>query len=79
MWQNLTSLFDAIGSEKYVGYAIGYVKLARYVKLAVDRHDHDKGQSGIIPYIYLQFVVSIVLYEAKTVLGLFCLQLNTIG
>jgi len=56
-----------------------YVKLARYVKLAVHRHDHDKRQSGTIQCIYLQLVVSIVLYEAKTVLGLFCLQLNTIG
>jgi len=76
MWQNFTLLFDPIGSEKYLGY--GYIKLARYVKLAVHRHDHDKGQSGTVQCIYLQLIVSIVLYEAETVLGLFCLQLNTI-
>ena len=56
-----------------------YVKLARYVELDVHRHDHDKGQSSTIQYIYFQLVVFIVLYEAKIVLGLFCLQLNTIG
>jgi len=56
-----------------------YVKLATYVKLAVVRHDHDKGQSGTAQCIYSQLVVCIVLYEAKTVLGLFCLQLNTLG
>jgi len=49
----------------------------QYVKLAVHRHDHDKvTQSNAL---YLQLVVSIVLYEAKTLLGLFCLQLNTVG
>jgi len=58
---------------------VQYVKLARYVKLPVHRHDHDKGQSGTIQCSYLQLVVSIVFYDAKTVLGLICLQLNTIG
>jgi len=46
----------------------------RYVKLAP--HRHDRAQSGTM---HLGTVVSIVLHEANTVLGLFCLRLNLIG
>jgi len=36
--QNFSLLFNAIDSEKYLGYAISYVKLAIYVKLCVYKH-----------------------------------------
>jgi len=44
VWQNFNLLFDAIDSEKCFGYAIYYFKLARYVKLAL--YKHDLAQSG---------------------------------
>jgi len=48
------------------------VKLARYVKLSV--YKHDSAQSGIMH----SGSVSILLHEAKPALGLFCLHSNTI-
>ena len=48
-----------------------YVKLARYVKLSVCKHDRAK-------VVQLIHVVSTLLHEEKPMLGLFCLHLNTI-
>ena len=44
VWQNFSLLFDAIDSEKYLGYMIFQVKLVRYVTLFV--YKHDRAQSG---------------------------------
>jgi len=41
--QNFRSLFDAINSEKYLGYAICQACKLAYVKLSV--HKHDRAQS----------------------------------
>jgi len=54
MWENFSLLFDAIDSEKYLGYA-------RYVKLSVYKHDRAQRIQ----------VVSTLLHEAKSMLGLF--------
>jgi len=48
VWQNFSLLFNAIDSDKYLSCNITskwYVKLARYVKLSVYKHD-DRAQSG---------------------------------
>ena len=44
VWQNFSLLFNAIDSEKYLGYMIFQVKLVRYVTLFV--YKHDRAQSG---------------------------------
>jgi len=43
VWKNFGLLFNAIDLEKYLGWR--YVKLARYVKLSV--YKHDRAQSGV--------------------------------
>jgi len=59
-----------------------YVQLERYVKLVVYRHRRDRAQCGpthLGSVLTVYFTNTIVLHKAKTVLGLFCLQLNTTG
>jgi len=41
VWQNFSLLFNAINSEKYLGYAICQACKRRYVKLSVYKHDRD--------------------------------------
>jgi len=70
--QNFSLLFDAIDSEKYLGYKCDMSSL-----------------QGMSSFLFISMtgpkvaqciqLVSTLLHEAKPVLGLFCLNLNTIG
>ena len=44
-WQNFSLLFNAIDSEKYLGYAIRQACKRRYVKLSVYKHDRDQSDT----------------------------------
>ena len=45
VWQNFSLLFNAIDSEKYLGYAICQACKRRYVKLSVCKHDRDQSDT----------------------------------
>jgi len=45
VWQNFSLLFNAIDSEKCLGYAICQACKRRYVKLSVYKHDRDQSDT----------------------------------
>jgi len=45
VWQNFSLLFNAIDSEKYLGYAMCQACKRRYVKLSVYKHDRDQSDT----------------------------------
>jgi len=45
VWQNFSLLFNAIDSEKYLGYAVCQACKRRYVKLSVHKHDRDQSDT----------------------------------
>ena len=70
VWQSFSLLFDAIDSQKHLGYVI-----CQACKICQNFcYEHDSPQSGLT---HSGSVYSASL--GKTVLGLFCLQLNTVG
>jgi len=45
VWKNFSLLFNAIDSEKYLGYAICQACKRRYIKLSVYKHDRDQSDT----------------------------------
>jgi len=45
VWQNFSLLFNAIDSEKCLGYAICQACKRKYVKLSVYKHDRDQSDT----------------------------------
>jgi len=45
VWQNFSLLFNAIDSEKYLGYAICQAFKRGYAKLSVYKHDRDQSDT----------------------------------